>query len=380
VGNALIEVTTDAKTEVIARYLSTLQNPAVEVVSSTASRIEIKPARKLRVGFVSPKEGELIYASAIDASVEVSGPVSGVTIDGVPATSSGQGRWAARVTLRAGQTSIVAAARDDLGRQAQATVSIRRDQRPPTVKILSPRSGATGNASVRVTVQAEDDGPGVTVHVNGAPAALTNGRYVADVALNPGRNAITARAEDAAGRSATDAIELILDANPPSLTIVEPTRHLTNQPNVTVIANAFDREGSVNVDANGTRLIATGSAGAFSGQLTLRDGQNIIVVTATDQAGLTTERRVQVMLDRTPPVLTGQVVAIIEGSTEPGSTVSYGGKPISVDSDGNFRLTVQAPPGGTITIIATDAAGNRSEQVYRIGGSAELTPSTEEIR
>ena len=131
---------------------------------------------------------------------------------------------------------------------------------------------------------------------------------------------------------------------------------------------------------NGTRLTASGSAGAFSGQIALRDGQNMIVVTATDQAGLTTERRVQVTLDRTPPVLTGQVVAIIEGSTEPGSTVSYSGKPINVDSDGNFRLTVQAPPGGTITIIATDAAGNRSEQVYRIGWTAQLTPSTEEIR
>jgi hypothetical protein len=295
-GNALIEVTTDAKTEVIARYLSTLQNPAVEVVSSTGSRIEIKPAKKLRVGFASPKEGQLITSPSIEAVVNVSGPVTGVTIGGVQASATGTGRWSARITLNPGQTSLVAAARDDLGRQAQASVSFRSDTTPPT------------------------------------------------------------------------------------LTIVEPTRHLTNQPSVTVVASAQDAEGAVRVSANGSELFPDKRPGHFSGQVTLRDGQNIIVVTATDQAGLTTERRVQVMLDRTPPVLTGQVVAIIEGSTEPGSTVSYGGKPINVDSDGNFRLTVQAPPGGTITIIATDAAGNRSEQVYRIGGSAELTPSTEEIR
>jgi hypothetical protein len=50
--------------------------------------------------------------------------------------------------------------------------------------------------------------------------------------------------------------------------------------------------------------------------------------------------------------------------------VTCQGKPVALNPDGSFRITVEAVPGSSVTVVAVDPAGNRAEKVYPIGGAA----------
>ncbi len=60
---------------------------------------------------------------------------------------------------------------------------------------------------------------------------------------------------------------------------------------------------------------------------------------------------------------------LVQGTTEPGATVTVNGEPVDVAGDGTFKKTVALTREGwnTIVIRATDPAGNTTEdrkQVY----------------
>ncbi len=80
-------------------------------------------------------------------------------------------------------------------------------------------------------------------------------------------------------------------------------------------------------------------------------------------------------VDATPPDLevvlpTGGLVAgrpvTIEGTTEPGATVQVGDQEVVAGEDGSFTVELSAPPEGELTLTATDAAGNRTDDA--VGG------------
>jgi hypothetical protein len=59
-------------------------------------------------------------------------------------------------------------------------------------------------------------------------------------------------------------------------------------------------------------------------------------------------------------VIAGEPVTIA-GTTEPGATVEFNGATATADEDGAFELELDEAPEGTITLVATDAAGNVSD-------------------
>jgi hypothetical protein len=85
--------------------------------------------------------------------------------------------------------------------------------------------------------------------------------------------------------------------------------------------------------------------------------------------------RVEVLSDSTAPPLEvakptqmGNLI-IVQGTTEPGATVTVNGEAVEVGGDGSFRKTVALNREGlnTLVIRATDPAGNTTEdrkQVY----------------
>jgi hypothetical protein len=42
---------------------------------------------------------------------------------------------------------------------------------------------------------------------------------------------------------------------------------------------------------------------------------------------------------------------------------------VEVNPDGSFRLSVEGFPGSSVTLVATDLAGNRTEKIYKIGSA-----------
>ena len=51
----------------------------------------------------------------------------------------------------------------------------------------------------------------------------------------------------------------------------------------------------------------------------------------------------------------------VAGTTEPGATVAFDGASTTAGEDGAFELELEAAPEGTITLVATDVAGNVSD-------------------
>jgi hypothetical protein len=75
-------------------------------------------------------------------------------------------------------------------------------------------------------------------------------------------------------------------------------------------------------------------------------------------------------VDTVPPELEltspdGAVVAgepvTIAGTTEPGATVAAGGQRATADGEGAFGIALDEAPGDTVTVVATDVAGNVSD-------------------
>jgi len=78
--------------------------------------------------------------------------------------------------------------------------------------------------------------------------------------------------------------------------------------------------------------------------------------------------------DHTPPDLKveparqmGQLF-IVEGTTEPGATVTINGEPVDVDATGHFRKAIEVLDDGwnELVVAAVDPAGNRTERRQRV--------------
>jgi len=286
-ATALIEVRFVGTIDDLKAALSSIGDPAVEVKSATANKLEVAPAMRMKVGFASPAEGAILGGGAIDVEVTIGGGVAEqVEVSGVAAAPVAPGRYRARVSLQEGANTLVARAVDGLQREVSAERRVSVDARPPSVRIVTPTPGL-----------------------------------------------------------------------------------VTNKKTMQVVVDAQDEGGLAEVTVNGVKAKRSGDGAQWIVDLELPDGAFELVAVARDRAGLSSEARSQGAIDSVPPRIDGDIQAVIEGRVDkPGVTLTLDGKVIPVAADGSFRIVVQAPAGGTVTVVATDAAGNRAEKVYRIGG------------
>src|SRR5207244_4111837 len=119
------------------------------------------------------------------------------------------------------------------------------------------------------------------------------------------------------------------------------------------------------------------TTGRFSHEIVLAEGANTIMVVARDTAGNTATDARSVTLDTTAPSLTvtapaqGSRLATISvqvtGTTDADATVSVNGISAPVSSIGGFDVTIVLLDGHhTVTIVATDPAGNHGQVVRTI--------------
>ena len=199
----------------------------------------------------------------------------------------------------------------------------------PVITILSPTSGAyviNNKQPVTFTVVDEAGGSGINIgslvvkQDNTTVAAstitstaITNGysvTYTPSTALSDGSHTVTVTVSDNDGNAATaKSTTYKVDTVPPTLNITAPTNDLvTNAASLVVRGTTNDTSSSpvtVKITLRGADQgsITVGSDGTFTKTLTLTEGSNAIVITATDSAGKTSSVTRTVTLDTSLPVI-----------------------------------------------------------------------------
>ena len=126
------------------------------------------------------------------------------------------------------------------------------------------------------------------------------------------------------------------------------------------------------------------SPAVYSGAIIAPEGVHAFYYYAVDKEGHKEEvRSLEIRVDTLPPVIAiispqdnsvlSSKTVTIKGYVDPGSSVSIDGKPIVVDSTGNFVASIEISNSPqTIRIDATDIAGNTAQKTLTL--SLDLTP------
>lgn len=183
----------------------------------------------------------------------------------------------------------------------------------PIITILSPSSGAyVTNSKQPVVFNIVDEAGGSGIDLNtlvvkqdGTTVAsstltktsITNGysvTYTPASALSDGSHTITVNVSDNDGNAASQkSTTYTVDTVPPTLNITAPTdEFITATASINIVGTTNDATSSpvsITIKLNGTDQgsVTVGSNGTFSKSVTLAEGNNTIVVTATDAAGKT---------------------------------------------------------------------------------------------
>ena len=209
-----------------------------------------------------------------------------------------------------------------------------REKVPPVITIVTPTAGAyvTNNKQpVTFTVVDEASGSGINISSlvvkqdNTAVAAstitsttITNGysvTYTPATALSDGSHTVTITVSDNDGNAATaKSTTYKVDTVPPTLNISAPTNELvTNAASLVVRGTTNDATSSpvtVKISLRGADQgsITVATDGTFSKTVTLTEGANALVITATDAAGKTSTVSRTVTLDTSKPVVKSAVI------------------------------------------------------------------------
>lgn len=209
-----------------------------------------------------------------------------------------------------------------------------KEKVPPVITILSPSGGAyvTNNKQpVVFTITDEAGGSGVkldsvVVKLDGTPvsavevthSAIGNGysfTYTPASPLGDGSRTVTVDATDNDGNAAAQkSTTFTVDTVPPKLNVTSPTDGLiTSTAALTVSGTTNDATSSpvtVKISLNGADqgAVTVGGDGAFSKSITLAEGANAIVVTATDAAGKTSSVTRNVTLDTSVPKIVSATI------------------------------------------------------------------------
>lgn len=204
----------------------------------------------------------------------------------------------------------------------------------PVITILSPSSGAyvTNNKQpVVFTITDEAGGSGVkldsvAVKLDGSPvsagevthSAISNGysfTYTPAQALGDGDHTVAVDATDNDGNAAAQkSTTFKVDTIPPTLNVTSPSEGMiTSTAALTVSGTTNDATSSpvtVKISLNGTDqgAVTVGGDGAFSKAVTLKEGANVIVVTATDAAGKSSSVTRNVTLDTSVPQIVSATI------------------------------------------------------------------------
>ena len=193
----------------------------------------------------------------------------------------------------------------------------------PVAKIISPTQGSVlGSAAQDIKLELSDAGgsglnmASVIFKVNnvqvtqGVSWADQGGKKVCTyhaTNLSDGSNSVSLQVTDNDGNVSDAAtVSFVISTSAPTLNVTSPQDNLlTNSNRVTVAGTAAAGSDAVtltSVKING-EVVSFGSGGAFSKEITLREGENEITVVAEDSIGKTTSVTRHVTVDTKAPII-----------------------------------------------------------------------------
>ena len=321
------------------------------------------------ITLVSPAPGSLVKTRTVNLAGSA-GTAASVTVNGQAATVSG-GNWTlANFDLGTDGAHALTIVGTSAGGSNTITPAptITNDTAPPTIQgtiTPAPNAANWNNSNVTVTFACSDTGSGIAT----CQAPIT-------VSTEGAGQTVTGTAVDRAGNSATANVTVNLDKTAPHFTF---TSHTNNQivttPQITVSGGSDD---AINATVNGVDATVNTSAKTFtSAPLTLVEKNNSITVSGKDIAGNTGTATINVILDNIQPhvaitspannaVVSGDPAhVVVSGTTGDDQTSVTGVKvndhPAALNADGTWTITLDlsaASSPATITVVATDAAGN----------------------
>lgn len=207
-----------------------------------------------------------------------------------------------------GTYSFMISAVDPAGNESWGSVSIVRDTIPPRILISNPvDNGMVSSPTISINGTLLDATPErVTVSVNnGQPLALTLAGSVisGSLVLSPGTNTLLFEAHDKAGNSVTANRTVILDNEPPQVSIIAPLPNdrLSSQVAVSVIAtDAMTGIESVLllVDGKPQTTIKQMPYEFMIDTLRFMSGGHTIVARAVDRVGNISETNIPVIVEK----------------------------------------------------------------------------------
>ena len=386
--------------QLLAQPVKDTTPPAIAIASHDPQQKSHVPAEQTRI---------TIHGRAYDTN-----EVASVTINDTPVTLDAQGRFTAELPLRPGDNPIVVNAQDVHGNQAKQTLTIHRptpDTQAPEITIAShdPQKTtrvAADQAHTTLQGRVRDASKVASVTINDTAVTLdAQGRFSADVPLQPGDNPIVVSAQDAYGNQAkqtltlhrpapgTQAPEIIISSHDPQQTTYAPT----TQTRAFIVGRVRDDNEIATVTINGNQ-VTLDTQGYFATDLPLRIGDNTILVIAVDTHANLAQRVFTIhrsAVDNQPPVIAllthapqqttyvtaEQTHATIRGHVYDASgvaTVTINGNQTALDPQGHFTIELPLRVGDNpILIIAVDIHANLTQQTFTIRRSAPDTQPPE---
>jgi hypothetical protein len=281
-----------------------------------------------------------------------------------------------------GPATIVFNAVDAAGNSATKELHVVRDTAAPSLQIATPDADALVANLPLVVRGTVSDATTVTVTVNGTPATLTQEGWEASFAtLTEGPQALVVIATDAAGNTTSLTRKLTLDLLAPVVTIATPAAaSFTKESTVTITGTVADvsLKSVTAKGVEGTFTATAPNASSFTiAGVPVVDGDNALVVIATDGASRTGQAQVVVTRDAAAPVvtltapdqlpLTTPATAVITATDNVALAtvrVTLNGVELLKTAQLPFNVTFSAPAtaktGDTLVLLveATDKAGN----------------------
>jgi len=342
---ALFASATPVASEGIHLLEATATDAAGNAVTRQVSfRIDASPPALIAI---SPADGFVTAAAEIHLQGQVLG-ADALTIDGAPVPLLGDQFVSGPYPLAEGELTFAIVARDAAGNELSRTHRVLRDVTAPTVAILQPSAAAlVGVSAVQVTGQATDPHL-VSVAVNGVTASISGPggsgmrTWVApQVPLIEGETTLIAVAEDRAGNSSSASRVAVRDSQAPTITITDPAAGSVVPEAAVVVSGAVDDPNLDRVTVQG--ITASVEGGNFSASVALVEGDNTLLVRATDRLGHAAEATRLVRRDSTAPGL--EIVSPVEGGRIAATSVAVSG---AIQESDALTLTVN----GVVATIA----------------------------
>lgn len=256
--------------------------------------------------------------------------------------NSASGKWEATITapgktsynLAGGYYNVSVEATNEAGTKGSADAStvdglklVVKETVAPVITIVSPTAGAyvanskqpvvfnitdeTGGSGVDISTLVVKQDNTAVASANITHTAISNGysvTYTPSAALSDGSHTVTINCKDHDGNAAAEkSTTYTVDTVPPTLNVTSPADGLiTAASSVTVAGTTNDATSSpvvITISLNGTDqgTIPVGTGGTFSKVVTLKEGNNTIIVKAKDAAGKESSVTRTVTLDTSVP-------------------------------------------------------------------------------